>query len=217
MGIDIKRLTLLNIVNGFQSIFNNVDHRLVDHGERVSYLMLKMLEARGTYTKEEVINLTALVIFHDVGAYKTDNINDIVEFEVKKEQCMQHSIYGYLYVKYFSQFAHMANLIYYHHSHYEDVKNLKDKYINEAMVLHLVDRVDILLRIFEHVDLSMLYKYSNTVFKREDIDLLIKIDKEHNVLQKLKSGEYRDEIYDLWKGILLTKDEVSDALEMFAQ
>ena len=80
---------------------NKVDPRLVEHGERVAYIALKILEeAEGEISHEMLKNVLLVCLIHDIGAYKTEEIDCIVEFESRN--VWEHSIYGSLFLKMFS-------------------------------------------------------------------------------------------------------------------
>ena len=84
-----------DLINIARRAFNLVDPRLIGHGARVSYLVFQMLKEDGTYTPSEMRNLLILAALHDIGAYKTEEIDRMVEFETK--EVWNHSIYGYLF------------------------------------------------------------------------------------------------------------------------
>ena len=55
---------------------------LVEHGERVAYIALKILEEAEGEISHEMLKMSFwYVSFHDIGAYKTEEIDCIVEFE----------------------------------------------------------------------------------------------------------------------------------------
>ena len=64
-----------NLVNIVRETLNRVDPRLVDHGERVAYLVYKMLQAEGESTPQVLRDSSLAALFHDVGAYKTEEID----------------------------------------------------------------------------------------------------------------------------------------------
>lgn len=88
-----------DIVNIAKRAFNLVDPRLMGHGERVANIMFQIMEAEGGYTPVQMRNLLTLAVLHDIGAYKTEEIDHMVEFETK--HVWNHSIYGYLFLNYF--------------------------------------------------------------------------------------------------------------------
>lgn len=75
-----------------------IDHRLTDHGERVAYILYMLLITSDKYS-EKIIDICVLGLFHDIGAYKTEDINSFEFFE--QEDYCTYSIYGYLHLKYF--------------------------------------------------------------------------------------------------------------------
>ena len=54
----------------------------MDHGLRVTYLVSRLLEVQGRYTGRDFQDLCFLAMLHDVGAYKTDEIDRMVQFGV---------------------------------------------------------------------------------------------------------------------------------------
>ena len=135
-----------NIVEIVKRAFNMVDKRLIGHGSRVSYILFQMLKAADNYTPREIRDLLILAALHDIGAYKTDEIDRMVEFETS--HVWNHSIYGYMFFKYFTPFSGCAPAILFHHTPWEKLKEL-DKVTDElkksAQLIHLADRFDIYL------------------------------------------------------------------------
>ena len=99
-----------NIVHILRQTLSMVDPRLISHGERVSYIVLKMLQYEGKHSPPEILNRCMLAVVHDIGAYKTEEIDRMVEFET--ESVWDHSIYGYLFVKNLSPLAGYADAFY---------------------------------------------------------------------------------------------------------
>ncbi len=86
-----------------------MDPRLVDHGKRVAYLVSRMLDIDGTFTEKEKQDICFLALLHDVGAYKTEEINEMAKFET--QDIWEHSIYGYLFLYHFSPLKDWAQAI----------------------------------------------------------------------------------------------------------
>lgn len=85
---------------------NYVDARLVDHGFRVACIVSRILARLGGYTEKEMRDICILALYHDIGAYKTEEISRMLEFETRNMQ--EHSIYGYLFIKYFTPLQEVA-------------------------------------------------------------------------------------------------------------
>ena len=78
---------------------NFVDSRLVDHSTKVAFVLHDMLQTEGELSEEEQRKLRILALFHDVGAYRSEEIDKIVHFETKN--VWAHSVNSYLFVSNF--------------------------------------------------------------------------------------------------------------------
>ena len=97
----IEYITSKNLFLLIRDTLKLIDRRLMDHGSRVSYIMYKMLQCKGGYEPFELADIVLLATLHDIGAYKTDNIGDMLRFETR--DYLQHSVYGFLFIKYFAK------------------------------------------------------------------------------------------------------------------
>lgn len=123
---------------------NCVDKRLMDHGVRVSYIVSRMLRKMPDISPAQMRDICFLAALHDMGAYKTEEIDRLVQFETK--DIWEHSIYGYLFIKNFTPLREMAPAILFHHTHWSDLKDMDDvteANKNIAQLIHLADRLDI--------------------------------------------------------------------------
>ena len=110
-------LSIIAVSIMVQRALNCVDPRLVDHGLRVAAVLDAMLEAKGVTdpTQRRAAYLVALL--HDVGAYRTEEIDRMVAFET--ESVWEHSFYGYLFFKELTPLGAYADVILYHHLPYD--------------------------------------------------------------------------------------------------
>lgn len=135
-----------SVITLFQRMLNHVDPRLVDHGFRVAYHVGHMIEELypncDRLMKRDLILLSLL---HDIGANKTDEIDNLLHFET--ENSWQHSLYGYLFLSYFSPLKEYAQAILYHHTNASELKTYKlDSLLyNMAQIINIADRSDIFL------------------------------------------------------------------------
>lgn len=133
-----------NLLGIMRRACNYVDPRLMDHGYRVAGIVWKILMAKGGYGPREIRDICFLALLHDVGAYKTDEISRLVQFET--ENAENHAIYGYLFIRYFSPFADMAPCILHHHTPWrtlEQVEGMSGRQKEIAQIIFLADRIDI--------------------------------------------------------------------------
>lgn len=133
-----------NIVGLIQRTLNEVDPRLVDHGICVSYIVSRMLEVDGEFSEEEKQNICILSVLHDIGAYKTEEIDRLVQFETS--DVWEHSIYGYLFLRYLSPLKEWSEAILFHHVPVEELPSLRPEIRKAAQVINLADRIEIFSR-----------------------------------------------------------------------
>ncbi len=133
-----------NIVGLIQRTLNEVDPRLVEHGLRVAFLVSGMLKVDGGFTEREKQDICLLSVLHDIGAYKTEEIDRLVQFETK--DVWEHSIYGYLFLRYLSPLDEWAEAVLYHHVPFEKLPVTREKIQKVAQMINLTDRIEIFSR-----------------------------------------------------------------------
>jgi len=138
----VKLIKNEKVIDILERTLNCVDTRLIDHGKRVAYLVYNVLKTRHNYNDNQMRDICVLTMLHDVGAYKTEEIDKMVIFETI--DVWEHSIYGYLFLKYFSPLKELAPIILFHHANCEEVKHLDNvEYQSLAQLISLCDRADI--------------------------------------------------------------------------
>lgn len=133
-----------NIIGLIQRTLNQVDSRLVDHGIRVAFLVSRMLEVDGGFSEEERRDICILSVLHDIGAYKTEEIDRLVQFETG--DVWEHSIYGYLFLRYLSPLKKWAEAVLFHHVSAEKLPHIRAEIRKVAQIISLADRVEIFSR-----------------------------------------------------------------------
>ena len=131
---------IMHIISNMLKIQNP---KLMDHGSRVGYLVAKMLEVQKK-TQKEIQESYILGLLHDVGAYKTEEIDKMVQFET--EHVFDHSIYGYLIMKVSEVMEERIDAILHHHTPWEQLKMMRIENSQLANLIFLADRVEIYLR-----------------------------------------------------------------------
>lgn len=125
---------------------NYVDARLVDHGFRVARMVSRLLERMGTCDTATARDISILAMFHDIGAYKTEEINRMLEFETCNVQ--EHSVYGYLFIKYFTPLTRLAPAVLFHHTPWcilENLEEVSEENKTVAQLLNITDRADVFM------------------------------------------------------------------------
>lgn len=127
---------------------NFVDQRLMDHGVRVAYLVARLLRGAPGVGPAKLRDLCFLAALHDIGAYKTEEIDRMIQFET--QDIWEHSVYGYLFVKYFSPLAALAPAVLFHHASWQELQNdpgVSPEHRRIAQLIHIADRLDIWLNL----------------------------------------------------------------------
>ena len=192
----------------------------MDHGIRVAYITLKMLEAEGCSDRKSIRDLCFLTMVHDVGAYKTEEINNMVQFETGN--VWNHSIYGYLFLKYLSPFSELAPVILYHHTDCDKlagISGLQRDLLKWAQMVNLSDRVDVCIQTGEGVNIiEYLERFSDRKFSSEVIDLFKKAEKRDQILEKLGDSanqrKISKEVFEALGNPSFSRKEIETYLKM---
>lgn len=203
------------IIEIIHRMCNHVDPRLIDHGFRVSYLVSKLLEKSGHMTDEiRKRDICLLALLHDIGAYKTEEIDRLVQFET--HDVWDHSIYGYLFTKYFSPLADCSIGILYHHASWSQLCSkspLSADQIYLAQLIHLADRFDVMYmsRLDEAECRRLLLRLKGSQFDPELVQLLLDLDLDLNqYAHPLDDPDYEK----MLTGIPFTSQEIDQYLHM---
>ena len=130
------------IITILERTLNLVNNKLLDHGKRVSHRVFKKLNPLALYSDKELRDICMLALLHDVGAYKTEDVDDIFGFDLIG-YTWNHSIYGYLFIKHFSPLKDLAPVLLYHHAKPAEKFSLSDKHRYLSTLIHESDREDI--------------------------------------------------------------------------
>ncbi|MEG2421695.1 MAG: HD domain-containing protein [Oscillospiraceae bacterium] len=161
-----------------QRTLNHVDARLMDHGARVASIVGALMDAHGGFTPQQKWDGCFLALVHDIGAYKTEEIDLLVHFETGN--VWAHSIYGYLFLKYFSPLPRLSEAILYHHTPWQYLSELTD--VDDdvkllAQLINLGDRTDLYFGAKKHSAAEFrryLKRTANIIYSPEVLALFLK-------------------------------------------
>ncbi len=188
------------------------DERLISHGERVAYIAAKIADELSDNTDFNAKTLFLMSIFHDIGAYKTEDINNLLKFE--SSDADEHSVYGYLFLKYLTPITDNCEAILYHHTPINLLKGVDSTVIAYSQLINLADKIDI-----GYLKTHSFEKIYSSVLKAGHIDqkylvafrkLLDKNELNDNDFTE-KSKKYTDEFVDT---LDLTDDDLIKYLKM---
>lgn len=190
-----------------------MDENLMLHGQKVGYIMSKMLECSGEYEKYEIADFMILAALHDIGAYKTDDVHKQLTFDAKAP--MPHSIYGYLFLKYLSPLEDKSKMILYHHVDTEKIKGTDFPFKKEAEILKIAEIMDIWMKAFGlKFDYMLIERYREVKFSKDAIDLLNMTVEKYDIFTKLQNGKYIEEYEEMLEYVLLSDNEKEKYLRM---
>lgn len=202
-----------NVMYIVRRTLNLIDERLINHGERVSYLVYKMLSYQGCYERDKILQITITSLLHDIGAYKIEELNNMLLFETRN--VWRHSVYGYLFLKYLSPLKEYADMVLYHHLDYDKLKYINTSNNELATLLNLADRIDVYLNHFGEQDLhDYLNNKCDTKIPYTIKELFMKADKELHILDKIKNETYLEEINQVFEEIVYSSKEKEMFLRM---
>ena len=169
----MKLLRNEKVIDIMEKTMNHVDERLLDHGKRVAYLMFKVLEHQNMFDRRQLRDICVLAMLHDVGAYKTEEIDKMIIFETI--DVWEHSIYGYLFLKYFSPLKKLAPVLLFHHAECGEIPRLDPERRLLAQLISLCDRADVYLHYGDNARgfRDHLEKYRGVKYDSEAVDLFL--------------------------------------------
>lgn len=196
-------------------ILKLVHPRLMDHGSKVAYMVYMMLRERGRFEEFELADIVMLCTMHDIGAYMTEQgkISDMLRYESRDS--MAHSIYGYLFFKYLSPVPDLAKVIMYHHMDYEQLKKVDYEYKQVAAYINIAEKMDIYsTSMGSQFDLYMFEKMAGTKLSPDGLELFYQVEGKYDIFEKIKSGEYKEELAKITEYMIFSNEDKKKFLEM---
>ena len=194
-----------------KEVLKLIDPKVIRHGERTAYILYKMLMCLDKYEMYEVAEFAFIATLHDIGAFKTDYMEDQLRYESR--DYMPHSIYGYLFLLYLMPFKDRAKIILYHHTDYDKIPKVEYEFTDIIYYLNVAEKMDMYSNILgSKFDYMMFNKQSGTKYAPKALDLLYQAQKRYNVFEKLSSGEYKEELEELYEYLIFTNEEKDNLL-----
>ncbi|MCL2717427.1 MAG: HD domain-containing protein [Lachnospiraceae bacterium] len=195
------------------------DRRPIVHGGKVAYYVYMMLQQKNRlgqrvqYENFELADIVYFTTFHDIGAYKTDDMEQMIRFETKNHR--DHSLYGRLFLEKMSTVGDLAEVILFHHTDYAALAKLEFAQSELASLINLAEAIDIYKEsLGGKFSLDIFKKNVGTKFSPEAFDLFCKANQEHNLFEKINSRAYLQEINELMDFFILTNEEKEKSLEL---
>lgn len=204
---DIDGVETPQVVELVRSTLSRIDPRLVDHGARVAYLAHCMLAESETDETLDPNHLLVLCLLHDVGAYKTNEVDDMLRFEYEAAGS-EHSAYGYCFLRWFSPLGDEAEAVLYHHLHYNFHARVASPHLRAASYILFADRLDVVMQ--SHGDdfsLAKMMQGHTNAFAPDLPRLYEKADARlGGLVRHMRSGAYKVPLRALFMHLPLSPD-----------
>jgi len=205
-------VTASNIYEVVRRALGVMDEKVLLHGEITAYIFYNMLKGDRTYTEIELAEYTLVGMLHDVGMIKT-GYDDIIRCET--HNVWEHSIYGYLFLKYLSPVDEMAEVVLYHHLPQHLHSRIQSSQMKVAEYLTLADKMDIFMRMEGHgMDGNYFTQRADIDFSARALDAFNEAREKFSILEKLRTGEYRLELKQLFERVKFSEKHKKGFLEM---
>lgn len=201
-----------DVINILKRALNLIDERLINHGERVGYIIYKMMEYENKYSQQEMLDYTISALFHDIGAYKTDEIDNMIKFETRN--IWEHSIYGYLFFKYLTPLNDLAETILFHHIDYSKLTDFRSKHEVISSYLNLADRIDVNKITSKDIVPEKFYRLRDVQYSGQALDLFHNAQLRYHILEKLEDKSYQEELNQFLGKAVFTSVEKEQFLQM---
>lgn len=209
-----RNITLKQIIKLIQKVLNYMDPRLLDHGEKVSYILFKMLKEHHGYTEEEMLKLCTIAIFHDIGAYKVTERDKLLDIESNTP--INHAVYGSLFIKYFSPLRDLHGVVLGHHLNASYFKEERKIYIpTEALILSLADNIA-LLHLMENEINEELIESKREEYLDKNVNLFLKANEGNYISIRLSNNTYKEELYSFFENKIVNREEIISYAKMIA-
>lgn len=198
-----------------RDVLKLINPNLMEHGSRVAYIVYKMLNEENKYEEFELADIVMVATMHDIGAYKTEKtrINDMLQYETRDS--IAHAIYGYLFFKYLSPVPDLAKVIMYHCRDYEKLKTVDYDYREVAAYVNIAEKVDIYSNTMgTQFDPRMFQKQADTKLSAAGLERFYQCDAKYGLLEKIKSGEYKQELDEIAEYMIFNNEEKKQFLDM---
>lgn len=190
-----------------------LDKRPMETGARTSYIVYKMLLKTGLFEEFEIAELCCVAMLRDIGAYKTDIIDNMMKPGFKNQ--MPHAIYGYLFIKHLFPVPSYGKILLYHHMDFEQMKGVSYEFDFMSDFIHLADDVNRrLLTDSASFNIHDLEQYGGTRYEERTVRLFQEAEEEWGMLKRLKGTDWKNELLELMDYIMFRNDEKKQYLQM---
>ncbi|MGE5455344.1 MAG: HD-GYP domain-containing protein [Methylocystaceae bacterium] len=198
---------------------------ITDHHKRVAIIALRLAQAAGFNSEQQLLPVFQSSIIHDIGAISWEEKSCLTSFDLETPH--QHCINGSNLVARTKTLSAIDTIIRCHHDHWlgTNTSGLSKNAIPlTSRIIHLADRLDILIRPGLHIleqrenILSRLQAGSGTTFDPNLVELLVTISRAESFWLELASPWLDESLtaLPLWQPANIGIDDLYDLANLFA-
>ena len=201
-----------NVVEIIRRTLSVVNQDIVNHGEVTSYILMKMLECEGIYPQSEITELTMAAYLHDIGLFRDPEVKGIGDYEASN--LWEHSVYGFLFIKYFSPIGKYAEMVLYHHLNCRQLQLVQSKLRTVISYLQIADQMDTFMRAKGRMDPDYFNVNRDILFSGNALELFFRAESRFQITRKLRDGSFSAELSDRLGAIQLNERSKNQFLQM---
>ena len=220
---------MLNIREVVYALSEALDYVGIDdtmHGKRVAYMSTTIAKKIG-WSKIQTSEILAMGMLHDCGVSSSDVHTHLVN-ELDWENSNVHCVRGYDLLTKVGLFHHYADVILYHHTHWDQFSLAADPAVRlAANMIYITDRIDALrAQIGYDSDLKRqtiketIQKYSGTMFAPEFVEAFLEVSRSdlfwYTMESEISLYAYFDEWIEDGEEEIISFEQLIEIAEMFA-
>lgn len=209
----------IDVIGIMRRALNTLDYRLMDHGWKVGYFVYHLLKDDERYSQEQLVKICYTALFHDIGAYKTEELDslshaqEVFAFEIKNT--IEHSIYGYLFLNEYEFFREFSDLILYHHFTYGRLLESDCANKELASIIFIADRMEILTKKKPNITPKELFKaLENPVFNSKIVKKIREKEEAEGIITKYLDDFNLTEILNFLNEVELSSEQTLAFVDM---
>lgn len=164
-----KNMYLKDVIVSLIQSVDLVNYLLKDHHRRVSVIAHAIgIEMRLNH--QQMLKLILAASLHDVGALYVSERDELIDIDTNNP--IEHAVRGSFLLKQFDYFEDISTIVLHHHRHWgHGAGNMFDdeEVAIECFVLHLADRIEILLNKDEHYAYQVKHICTEIINRRGEI------------------------------------------------
>ena len=176
MDLENRKISAGEIVIPLSRTLDLIDNRLINHHRRVAYIA-SAIGREMNLSSEAMKDLVIASSLHDLGAINEKTRDGLCKFDT--DDVSEHAETGYRLLRKFTPFSKVAEIIKWHHASYDSARD--PAVPHQSFIIHLADRVDILLDKNEHI--------------------LDQVEKVYHILREKSGKKFSPEIFEAFRAV----------------